>query len=240
MTRGSAGAVCLVITPDTDIESAALAAGGRVAPGRALFALWQPPQSWAPTPPVESMFLRATLSSPPTRPSGEWTFVANGAVRLYGTPPVRPVATLMWCAVRRTGAVAYERLRNGTVSDDVRHRSEIPVAHPVFTRDVANNVWHLPARGGERQVLARLRALTTWSDEEFLILKDGRWRRAPSAPLDLGMDLIGSASRVDYRPVMGCPWPPHGDWAMEPLPFEVPQPPLERAASRVTVPRAAG
>jgi hypothetical protein len=78
-------------------------------------------------------------------------------------------------------------------------RNSIPVADKVFTRDVANNVWHLINDNFKDRVAARFSALLTWQDEDFLVHDGSRIRPLLNRKtLTLKEDLVGVPNKVPY------------------------------------------
>ena len=195
------GAVVLVVT-DNDrlgIEERVISAMVDVQVGRCLFVLWEVSNGWGSSIPVESIVVQSMLGRPSERAKNSWLFYGNGAVRLYKPSDSVPSSTWMWLGCRREGDKAYRRKQNEVLSQETLDTSAIPVSHKVFTRDVANNLWHLSASDGLARIIRRIQALTTWSDEIALVCFDGRTERWKHLPLDCNDDLVPVAEKIVYE-----------------------------------------
>ena len=195
------GGVVLVVTDDDSlgIEKRVISAMADVPVGRCLFVLWEVTNGWGSSIPVESIVVQSILGRPSERATNSWLFYGNGAVRLYEPSDPVPSSTWMWLGCRRQGDKAYRRKQNEVLSQETLDGSAIPVSHKVFTRDVANNLWHLPARDGLARIIRRIQALTTWSDEVFLVCFDNRIERWMHLPLDCNDDLVPVAEKIVYE-----------------------------------------
>lgn len=211
VAKARTGAVFVILGDESADEIAAtvLKAADRVPEGRLLFTMWRTPEDWTASTPVESVFLTTLLGDPSERTDETWEFYGTGAVRLYNQSETRPSSTVMWAAVRRVGSKAYLRIRQGDISDAVMKSSTIPVAHKVFTRDVANNVWHLRSQNGLTRIVERFQFLTTWSDETALVYRSGRYTKRKHKTLTFEDDLIPVAHKVPYE-LPGFPFPVSG------------------------------
>jgi len=200
VAKNRTGAVFVILGDESadEISSVVLKAATRVPEGRLLITIWQVCEEWTASTPVESVFLTTMLGSPSERTDEEWEFYGTGAIRLYSQNQARPSSNVMWAAVRRTGGKAYLRMGLGDISDAVKKSSTIPVAHKVFTRDVANNVWHLRSQNGIARIVERLQFLTTWSDEVALVYRSGRFTSRKHKALTFNEDLIPVAHKVPY------------------------------------------
>lgn len=155
---------------------------------------------WEDSVPVESQIVMRVLGVPSSRADdNEWEFFGNVAVRACslggsGRSVLHESSVIL---LRRSGEKIYERRRRATqvVIDD----ATLPTLHPVFTRDVANNVWHLPAKGFNASIRRRLGALLAWPDETILVITEQSQRRHPVLPMDLTHDLIGIPRKYDYE-----------------------------------------
>jgi hypothetical protein len=73
------------------------------------------------------------------------------------------------------------------------------VADKVFTRDVANNVWHLLADNFKERVITRFSTLLTWQDEEFFVVDQSKTTEVKDRKaLILKEDLVGVPNKVAY------------------------------------------
>lgn len=200
-SRPSIGAAFVVITNENQraMRSALLRAANEVPSGRILFVVWTQDEGWASSPPVESIAVDTLLGNPSKRDNSVWEFYGCGTSRLYGKASVRPAEFVMWVGFRKLGEKAYVRKRKSQLTPENLFSSMIPVSDKAFTRDVANNVWHLPLRRGLDRVIARLQSLTTWSDERAVVLKSGRRTLRRHETMDLSQDLIPVAQKVLYE-----------------------------------------
>ena len=75
----------------------------------------------------------------------------------------------------------------------------MPVKDPVFTRDVANNVWHLSEENLIDRLIARFSSLLTWQDEDFVVVSGTKISQVTDRKkLDLKSDLVGVPTKVPY------------------------------------------
>lgn len=178
--------------------------------GRQLCVTFPLPDAWGKTAPYEAIITNAVLGRPSERTEPhEWVFSGNICVRrckvIRGKRQVvGEVGVLMF---RRSGDMAYKKR---TQVDEVTIDSAtLETLHPAFTRDVANNVWHLPVQcvGKLRN---RLQALFTWPGEVTLLLQPISDKKLSWQPLALDDALIGVPTKQDY------PWATHAalhQWA---------------------------
>lgn len=223
LAMAETGAVFVIIKDESvrEIKKVVQVAAAKVPEGRLLFAIWRLGDDWSESIPVESTFLTTLLGPPKARTDNTWDFYGTGAVRLYTKGRNRPTSSLMWSAARRVGPKAYSRIRLGSVTPEVMTQSTIPVSHKVFTRDVANNVWHLAARNGTTRVIERLQFLTTWSDEVALVHQSDRFTTRKHKGVTFADDLVPVANKIPYE-LDGFPFPTSvksGKFANEQIPL---------------------
>mgnify|MGYP001603857958 CR=1 FL=1 len=166
--------------------------------GRCLFILWEIKHQWEKSIPIESLAVNTILGSPTERTMSNWAFYGNGTVRLYESAKLSPSSTWMWVGARRSGEKAYVRQRSEKIDKQVVKLSTIPVSHPVFTRDVANNLWHLPSKNGLSRIISRLQSLTMWADEVLIVCEGGVISRRKHKTLDCDDDLVPVAEKISY------------------------------------------
>ena len=167
-----------------------------VTEGRYLITVFNAADNWKSRIPVEGLVIANTLGLAKTR-SDEWEFYGNGAVRCYKTKSLKLSRTYQWNIVRKTGDKPF--VRRSTLSAAALKRNVIPVTDKVFTRDVANNVWHLKDENIQERLIARFSALLAWQDEEFILVTGSRSRViAERSKLLLGEDLVGVPTKVPY------------------------------------------
>lgn len=195
------GGVFLIVATDdiAQIENRVLSAMAEVPEGRCLFTFWKVNDAWGVSVPVESTVVQTVLGSPSERDTSEWLFYGTGAVRTYDTDSNQPKSTWMWVGCRRMGEKAYRRKQTEVLDRHVIEDSSIPVSHKVFTRDVANNLWHLQDRDCLRQMIQRFQSLTTWSDELVLVHFDDRVEKWKHAQMNCDDDLVPVAEKVTYE-----------------------------------------
>jgi hypothetical protein len=195
------GGVFLVVTTDdiAQIDVRVLSAMAEVPKGRCLFVFWEANDVWGASVPVESTVVQSVLGSPSERTASEWLFYGTGAVRTYDSDSNEPKSTWMWVGCRREGEKAYRRKQTEVLSRQIIEDSSIPVSHKVFTRDVANNLWHLQDRDCLRQMIRRFQSLTTWSDELALVYYNDRIEKWKHVHLNCDDDLVPVAEKVIYE-----------------------------------------
>jgi hypothetical protein len=194
--------VVFVVIHDEDavrIRSMINEATQSVPEGRILFVIWNQTDDWLPTIPIESIAVTSVLGEPDDREKSLWEFYGCGAARMYARKEKRPSTAVLWAGFRRKGPKAYMRIRNNKLPKAVIRDSRIPVSHNVFTRDVANNLWHLSDGEGLNSVISRIQALTTWSDEVALIFEQSSKRRKKYRELRLDEDLVPVANKIEYE-----------------------------------------
>lgn len=165
--------------------------------GRLLVAYWTECSAWTRRRPVEAALTQRVLGSASQRTRDGWSFFGNGVCRIYGGPALgAPDTSLHWVAFQAPGERALRRRHTAKAGTLVR--SELPVRHAAFTRDVANNVWHFREDDWEESFLRRFQSLVTWSDECSLLLTPEGAEIRPWAPLDLSAALIPVANKERY------------------------------------------
>lgn len=205
------GAVFVVIDEEkaAEVHATVKAASLDVPDGRLLLVIWKQSDSWAPSVPVESISVSTILGDPTDREESKWDFYGCGTARLYAKHGQRPSSTAMWVGFRRKGEKAYLRNKGDKLPKNTILASTIPVSDKVFTRDVANNVWHMSDQGGLDRVISRLQSLTTWSDEIALVYKDGKKHRKKHTTMVLTDAFVPVANKVEYS-LNGFPFPQSG------------------------------
>lgn len=196
--------VCDVSTLDADQIVKLLDKTTAVVPeGRMLAVMWNTTQEFNVRIPVEAIVTSHICGPPDGRCDRSWLFFANGVSRCYSNNDVVPKTFWNWLIFRRPGPRTLE-LRSSQ-SKKVVERSKLQTLDNVFTRDVANNVWHLPARSGRLRTIRRLQALTTWATEVTVIVSHrGARRRLMHEKLSLKDDYVGRAEKSPYA---GVPTP---------------------------------
>lgn len=176
-----------------------LSAGQEVTPaGRNLILLWEAPKEWGKSLPIEGSATQLILGRPTDRVRSMWDLAGNGAVRLYPAGKNSPSRILQWVSFRLAGDRIYSR-RN-QLDEVTLSASRLKTSHPVFTRDVANNVWHLPLRHGIPTTIRRFQALLTWADESTILISSNTHRRLEHSALEMDSSLVPRAEKRPYSP----------------------------------------
>lgn len=167
--------------------------------GRYLCVTFPLPSSWTASTPFDAIVTTAVLGRPETRiDQADWEFAGNGCMRLcasgeHSRTVDSEIGLLLF---RRSGAKPFAR--KAEVSKDLVDEAILPALHPVFTRDVANNVWHLPVEGYRDKIRNRLQTLFSWPDERMLIISRAGRRWLKWHPMDLDDDLVGVPEKQHY------------------------------------------
>jgi hypothetical protein len=179
-----------------EISKQIIRARDAVSEGRYLVTVFDAPKDWTSRIPIEGLVISSTLGNIEDR-SHSWEFYGNGAIRCYRSKSLKLSRTLQWNIVRRTGDKPYVR-RPGLPTTFLK-KNMIPVSDKAFTRDVANNVWHLKEEDLQDRIIARFSSLLTWQDEEFTVFSGTRSRKiAERTRLDLSGDLVGVPTKIPY------------------------------------------
>jgi len=169
----------------------------KVPAGRDLVVIWSVPSEWGTRVPVEAIATEIVMGDPMSRGDvTTWSFFGNGIVRTYGKSNQVPSECWSWLIFRRHGPRVYE-LRS-QLSKEVLDNSRIPTSDAVFTRDVANNVWHLPNQGAKGAIIRRFQALLSWSHESCLVINATASRRNTWRSWNSARELVGKPIKVRY------------------------------------------
>lgn len=164
--------------------------------GGYLFLLTEYSQDFQPTVSYESVTLRTLMGSPLNR-NTDWLFFGNGVIRGYTPAKKKLSSTWQWVILQKSGERTLAKRH--TASQMQLSKSAIPVGHPAFTRDVANNVWHLNESTLIKTSLHRFRALLTWPDQRLIHFQNLQKKtNIPYLKMDLSKDLIGVAEKSVY------------------------------------------
>ncbi len=176
-------------------------ANSLVSEGRYLVTVFDVPNNWNSRISIEGLLISSTLGHVENR-NPNWEFYGNGAIRTYKTKSLKLARTLQWNILRRSGDKPFAR--RSSMSESELTRNTIPVSHKVFTRDVANNVWHLKDEDLQARLEARFSALLAWQDEDFKVVSGLRKRDIlQRSKLTLNEDLVGVPTKVPYLWNMG-------------------------------------
>jgi hypothetical protein len=162
--------------------------------GRQCLVIWEVKSIKEKHIPFEANVLENFLNSPSSRSREDsWAFFGNGAIRCYGKSNTLR-KTYFWILLLKNGPKAYTRVKS--VSKQTLEESRIPVDDYAFTRDVANNVWHLRYEDHWKSILYRFKNLTSWADEKILVILPGGITRRHIGKLYLGKDDIPKVEKV--------------------------------------------
>ena len=168
--------------------------------GRVLAAIYDLPSGWGPSYPWESAISSLVLRDPSHRDhEPEWQILSTLAIRCckVGGKTRKVTRELGVVLFARQGPKAYKR--RGFASKKILDSSRIATLHPAFTRDVANNVWHLSASNPIAEIKERLTGLLTWSDESTFSYRKGRKSITGHSTLNLNDSLIGVPTKINYE-----------------------------------------
>jgi hypothetical protein len=167
-----------------------------VPPGRSVFFVWTVAVKFQTQINWEFLLGSVALGNPNTRnDQATWLFASNGALRMFDRK-LRYSKTVFWAEIRKTGERAYSRRK--TIPEAMLMQSRIPVEDPSFTRDVANNVWHVLDKSNLSEIVARIRALSIWPDELLMHVSRGVRKNLSWKPLDLTQAVIPKATKHYY------------------------------------------
>jgi len=168
----------------------------RVSSGGYVFLMTEFGKSFKPGLSIEAIVLRELMNSPDKR-DDSWLFFGNGAIRGYSEVNKKLSSTWQWLILQRSGEKTLSRRK--TSSNKMLKDVTLPVSHFAFTRDVANNVWHLPEKTIVQNVINRFGALLTWPGDVMLHSQNGKSPLVfESKKMDLSNDLIGVAQKKIY------------------------------------------
>jgi hypothetical protein len=167
-----------------------------VTDGRYLISVFDAPSNWESRIPIEALVVSGTLGNIENR-SPNWEYFGNGAIRCYKGKSLKLSRTLQWNIIKKFGDKPYKRRIEFSI---VKTKQNIvPVKDPVFTRDVANNVWHLNEENLTERLIARFSSLLTWNDEDFIVISGTKISKIDERKkLVLKSDLVGVPSKVPY------------------------------------------
>lgn len=173
--------------------------GAAITPiGRVLAVTYQMPKHWEPSLSVEGLATSTVLDPAGSRgDEDDWEFSGNLAVRVCEVKKgVRCVTSEIGVILfRRSGDKPYVRRRSMT--EEQINSARLDSLHPVFTRDIANNIWHLEKSEHLTTLTNRLGALLAWPDEMIAVVR-GRTSLIAVSQLDLERNIIGVPTKVDY------------------------------------------
>ena len=167
-----------------------------VSSGGYVFVMTEFGKSFKPGMSIEAIVLRELMNSPDKR-DDSWLFFGNGAIRGYSEVNKKLSSTWQWLILQQSGEKTLTRRK--TASNKMLKDVTLPVSHFAFTRDVANNVWHLPEKTIVQNAINRFGALLTWPVDVMLHSQNGKSPLVFEAKkMDLSNDLIGVAQKKIY------------------------------------------
>ena len=167
-----------------------------VTAGRYLISVYDAPSNWESRIPIEALVVSGTLGNIENR-NPNWEYFGNGAIRCYKGKSLKLSRTLQWSIIKKLGDKPYKR--RGEFSIAKTKQNIVPVKDPVFTRDVANNVWHLNEENLDERLIARFSSLLTWNDEDFVVISGAKISKIDGRKkLELKADLVGVPAKVPY------------------------------------------
>jgi hypothetical protein len=168
----------------------------QVTSGRYLVSVFDAPTNWDSRVPLEALVVSNTLGNIENRNSN-WEYFGNGAIRCYKGKSLKLSKTLQWNIIKKIGDKPYKRRNEFSIAKT--KQNTVPVKDPVFTRDVANNVWHLNEEHLIDRLIARFSSLLTWQDEDFVVVSGSKISKIDDRKkLVLKSDLVGVPSKVPY------------------------------------------
>lgn len=167
-----------------------------VSSGGYIFILTEYGKSLMPGLSIESIALRELMNTPEKR-DDSWLFFGNGALRGYSEVNKKLSSTWQWLILQKSGEKTLSRRK--TSSKKLLKEVTLPVSHFAFTRDVANNVWHLPEKSILQNAIGRFGALLSWPGDVMLHSQNGKSpQKVEIKKMNLANDLIGVAQKKIY------------------------------------------
>jgi hypothetical protein len=168
----------------------------QVTAGRYLISVFDAPSNWESRIPIEALVVSGTLGNIENR-NPDWEYFGNGAIRCYKGKSLKLSRILQWSIIKKLGDKPYKR--RDEFSFAKTKQNTVPVKDPVFTRDLANNVWHLTEKNLTERLIARFSSLLTWNDEDFVVISGTKISKIDNRKrLVLKSDLVGVPSKVPY------------------------------------------
>jgi hypothetical protein len=181
---------------EPDLRKKVIEMSKLVSDGGYIFILTEFGKSIKPGLSIESIVLRELMNSPEKR-DDSWFFFGNGAIRGYSEVNKKLSSTWQWLILQKNGEKTLSRRK--TSSKKLLREVALPVSHFAFTRDVANNVWHLPEKSILQNAIGRFGSLLSWPGDVMLHSQNGKLaQRVERKKMDLNNDLIGVAQKKIY------------------------------------------
>lgn len=126
-----------------------------------------------------------------------WSFFGSGTIRYYQKESSRLLETSNWLLYRKPGDKPYKRAK--TIKKEVLEFSRLDSLHKVFTRDVANNVWHFWIDDKSSSEFDRFAGLLMWPDEEGQIITETETLNLKNKKLKLDKNVVGVPTKIAYK-----------------------------------------
>ncbi|MDA8000999.1 MAG: hypothetical protein MPK08_04090 [Alphaproteobacteria bacterium] len=168
----------------------------RLRPGRFAVFYWTLDRRWCPSPPMEGELLRTLCGDMRDRGREKVEFFVNMGVRVFSRHDLEAGEEIFVMVFRKSGEALRGR-RGESVS--LARKSRLDTLDSAFTRDIANNVWHIYRKDGvQKQLVTRFVRLLTWHDEQVGIWNGVRWRSIGSAQMEINSSLVPVPQKYDY------------------------------------------
>lgn len=167
--------------------------------GRILAVVFEMPREWRASLNVEQIATYAVMTLPSERTDVDpWEFFGNLAVRACRVTSadrdvVREICIILF---RRAGEKIYTKRK--FLDEKKIEAARLNTLHPVFTRDVANNVWHLENSTADEVIVRRLATLLSWPGEGTVIVGASSEENAHVKRMNMDKDLVGVPTKIDY------------------------------------------
>ena len=126
----------------------------------------------------------------------DWGFFGSGAIRYYEKGSSRLLETSNWVLYRKPGDKPYKRAK--AIKKEILEISKLDSLHKVFTRDVANNVWHFWIDDKSSSEFDRFAGLLMWPDEEGQIITETETLNLKNRKLELDTNVVGVQTKIQY------------------------------------------
>lgn len=126
-----------------------------------------------------------------------WSFFGSGTIRYYQRESSTLLETSNWLLYRKPGDKPYKRAK--TIKKEILEFSRLDSLHKVFTRDVANNVWHFWIEDKSSSEFDRFAGLLMWPDEEGQIITETGTLNLKNQKLKLDKNVVGVPTKIPYK-----------------------------------------
>lgn len=126
-----------------------------------------------------------------------WSFFGSGTIRYYQMESSALLVTSNWLLYRKPGDKPYKRAK--IIKKELLEFSKLDSLHKVFTRDVANNVWHFWINDKSSSAFDRFAGLLMWPDEEGQIITETETLNLKNRKLKLDKNVVGVPTKIPYK-----------------------------------------